>query len=167
MIIQNTSGKRIYLGFYNQGLWLDPNQTYPVDTSIVESNSFKMLENSGKITIVFYDPDFTRYVVRQEIQGNGGGTGDGATGPTEEITRTSGIHFTPEYVTPGNSFVYKLDPIPSQPSEVIMYLDTQRMNSTDFNILVDGTIEWLITAEFPVEVDDEVSFRYTAVPPTP
>lgn len=78
MIIQNTSTQIMYLGFVNNGLELDPGEIYDIEEIHVENPTFQYMENEGLITILSYDPDFTRLAVREEVTG-GGGTDPGVT----------------------------------------------------------------------------------------
>lgn len=152
MIIRNTSPGRFHLGFCSMGVWLNPNQTHEIDDSIVENETFRRMENEGKLAIVSFGPDHTRYAVRQELGGELLG----------DVTRTSGIHFDPENVSRESSFVYKLSPLPLVLDEVVMFVDALRMKTTDFTVLEDGTIEWLIGADYDVENTDEISFHYAS-----
>jgi len=67
MIIRNDSSTILKLGFIRQGLILAVGESATVSEDLVENASFKSLENSGVLTIVSYDTDDTRYVVKQEL----------------------------------------------------------------------------------------------------
>ena len=143
------------LGFIDHGVVLLPNETHEVrEYKIADNDSFRKLENDGKLQILSYDPDFTRTTIRDEVTGVGGGT--------SEETRTSGIDFAAEAVAKGNSFVYVLNPLPDDPDEVLMFVGPVKMTyGTDYTITPGGTINWLGSASFDISISDVVTFRYT------
>ena len=74
MLIKNISPIILYLGFVNQGVKLLPNQSTEAPDNVVENKTFKALQNQGKLSIIAFDPDHTRYAIRDETFGGGGGS---------------------------------------------------------------------------------------------
>ena len=68
MIIKNTYGKRIFIGFVAHGRWLEPNQLTDVPETVVQNDTFRRMENLGQLEIISYNPDQTRFAVLQEVK---------------------------------------------------------------------------------------------------
>ena len=66
MIIKNITAATIHLGFYKQGITLAAAEEAEVDQNIIESPSFKLMENNDILQIMQYDIDPTRYAIKME-----------------------------------------------------------------------------------------------------
>jgi len=70
--------------------------------------------------------------------------------------------FTAEAVTAGNSFVQTLDSAPGDAAKAALYINgiKQRTGSGHDVTFTGTTVNWLSTADFNIETDDEVEARY-------
>lgn len=151
MNIKNDYSGRVFLGFIKQGIWISPGQIIEVPDNVVENVTFKSMQNSGKISIVQFDPDHTRYAIRDELSGGGSVS-------ASDIIDVIGA----ENVLRGNDFVSKLSQTPSAANTVSMYINGVHQEITkDYSInKLTRTISWLVGAEFDISTSMRVIFKY-------
>ena len=147
----------------------------------VTATNLNTLTGGGNTTLHTHDG---RYFTETELSSTSGVSGadligDDNSGRTILVGSTVGVnldivetkiggnsfvvkYFTAENVTKGNSFVQTLDTAPAEPTKVAMFVGPllQRYGAGHDFTISGTTVTLLSTADYDIEVTDEVSFRY-------